>query len=517
MQRPQHNPVSRRLPARIAIGGIWHETNTFSPVPTDLAAFRDRSLLTGDAILAQGAGTAGVFGGVLAAAAEAGADLVPTLFAAAMPGGLVTAEAHQTLRSRLLDRLRAPNRGPWPLSAVVLALHGAMVAADEPDVEGALLRDVRRLVGQDVPIVAVLDFHANLSTRMVEHADLILGYATYPHIDTFEKGRRAVELALDIRAGRVRPESALRQLPLLLPLAAGRTDGATPMREILDLAAGFEREAGVASVTVTGGFPYADVARAGLGVVVTADGDKSLAADIADRMSSVIWNRRDQFTTSDTSPADAVREAIALGTDDASAGPIVLADTADNPGAGAPGDATLVLRELLDRGVDGAVVATIADPATVAEIGDAAVGSTVSAAVGGKTHPAGGAPVERDWTVRWRGDGVYVNSGPIGTGGVTRLGRTVTLAADGVDVIVCERRTQVLDPAIFAAVGIDPATRRLLAIKSSVHYRAAFVHLAAGIVEAGGPGLSGPDLTALNYTAIRRPMAPLDHAGFDRA
>ena len=182
MARHQNPRVARRLPTRIALGGIWHETNTFSPIATDLAAFRDRSLLTGDAILAQGAGTAGVLGGVLAATAEHGADLIPTLFAAAMPGGIVTREAHQALRARLLERLSPARLGPWPLAGVILVLHGAMVAEDEPDVEGALLRDVRASIGPRVPLVAILDFHANISVAMAANADILLGYATYPHL-----------------------------------------------------------------------------------------------------------------------------------------------------------------------------------------------------------------------------------------------------------------------------------------------------------------------------------------------
>ncbi len=513
MQRSQRPSTPRRLPPRIAIGGIWHETNTFSPVPTGLAAFRDRSLLTGDAILAQGAGTAGVLGGVLAAAATAGADLVPTLFAAAMPGGLVTAEAHQTLRSQLLDRLRSPYRGPWPLSAVVLLLHGAMVAADESDVEGALLRDVRRTVGPTVPIVAVLDFHANLSPLMVAHADVILGYATYPHVDTFEKGRRAVELAVDVRNGRLRPKTVLRQVPLLVPLTAGRTDGPTPMRAVRDLAAEAERHERVTGAMVAGGFPYADVDRAGVGILVTADGDRNLAANHADRLAAAVWNMREQFLAPDISPARAVAEAMRLTGAGAGTGPVVIADTADNPGAGAPGDATVLLRELLDRGVADAVVATIADPAVIRAVADAPVGATMSLGVGGRTHAAGGAPVVRDWTVGWCGDGVFVNSGPIGTGGVTRLGRTAVLRSGGVEAIVCERRIQVLDPALFPAVGIEPAARSILAIKSSVHYRAAFAGLASVLIEAGGPGLSCPDLASFPYTAVRRPIAPLDRIG----
>ena len=374
--------ASRLLPPRIALGGIWHETNTFSPVQTGLAAFRERTLLTGEAILAQGAGTAGVLGGVLAAAADAGADLVPTLFAAAMPGGLVTAEAHQSLRTRLLDRLRAPARGPWPLSAVILLLHGAMVSADEPDAEGALLADVRRIVGPAIPIVAVLDFHANVSPAMVENADIILAYATYPHIDTFEKGRRAVELAMEIRDGRLRPAWALRQVPLLLPLPAGRTDGPTTMRAVLDLAESFEREGRAAAVTVTGGFPYADVARAGLAVTVATNADPGGAAEIADQIASQIWAWRDRFQVNDLSPADAVTGAR-LEVDAGRSGPVVIADTADNPGAGAPGNATTLLRELIHQGVERAAVATIADSAAVSAVERTPVGTEQTVRLGG--------------------------------------------------------------------------------------------------------------------------------------
>lgn len=504
---------SRLLPPRIAIGGIWHETNTFSPVQTDLAAFRERSLLTGEAILAQSAGTAGVLGGVLAAAADAGADLVPTLFAAAMPGGLVTAAAHQSLRTRLLERLQAPSRGPWPLSAVILLLHGAMVAEDEPDAEGALLADVRRLVGPSTPIVAVLDFHANVSPAMVANTDILLAYATYPHIDTFAKGRCAVELALAIRDGRLRPERALRQIPLLLPLPAGRTDGPTAMRAVLDLAESYERAGHAAAVTVTGGFPYADVARAGLAVTVTTNADPGRATEIAAALAGKIWSWRDRFQADDIAPADAVAHARRDIATSGRSGPVVIADTADNPGAGAPGDATVLLRELIGQGVERAAVATIADPEAVKAVEQAPVGAERTIPLGASAQLGPAEPFERTWTIRWIGDGVFVNSGPIGTGGVTRLGRTAVLRSGGVDVIVCERRVQVLDSAIFPAVGIDPAAASVLAIKSSVHYRAGFANLASSMIEAGGPGVSSGDLRILPYAAIRRPIMPLDPNG----
>ncbi len=332
-QRPTSiRPIrpSRLLPPRIALGGIWHETNTFSPVRTDLAAFRERSLLTGEAILAQGAGTAGVLGGVLAAAADAGADLVPTLFAAAMPGGLVTAEAHQSLRNRLLDRLRAPSRGPWPLSAVILLLHGAMVAEDEPDAEGALLADVRRIVGPATPIVTVLDFHANVSPAMVEHAEITLAYATYPHVDTFEKAAAPSNSPWIFAPVCLRPERALRQVPLLLPLPAGSNRWPDPDARRPRSRRTFEREGRAAAVTVTEGFPYADVVRAGLAVTVTTNGDPGGAAEIAAELAKQIWAWRDRFQVNDLSPADAVASAR-LNIDAGQPGPVVIADTAETP------------------------------------------------------------------------------------------------------------------------------------------------------------------------------------------
>ena len=200
---------------RVALGGISHETNTFNPAPTGLDAFRRRAYLVGDAVLRAGRGAPNALGGMVDAASERGVTLVPTAFAAAMPGGIVSADAFGHLRALLLGRLREANeRG---LDGVLLALHGAMVAEGADDAEGALLGDVRAVVGPDVPVVAVLDFHANVSPAMVAAADLLLDYATYPHLDTYQRGEAALRRLLDIRAGRLRPTVAFRALPLLTP------------------------------------------------------------------------------------------------------------------------------------------------------------------------------------------------------------------------------------------------------------------------------------------------------------
>ena len=498
---------SRRFSPRIGVGGISHETNTFSPVPTTLDAFRARAYLIGDAVVQQGRGTRNALGGIIDAATEAGATLVPTLFASAMPGGVVSREAFEHLRDRLLDRLRPPYVGPLPLSGVVLALHGAMVVEGEEDAEGVLLRDVRAAVGSDIPVVAVLDFHANVSPLMASAADLLLGYCTYPHVDTYERGQEAVEQVLALRKGRFRPATALRVVPLLAPLPAQRTTGPTPMGEVMRRAQDLRRQPGVMSVTVAGGFPYSDVPGAGLSVHVATDGDQALANQVADQVASSAWERRARFETRGLGPEEAIDRALELAVPGR---PVVLADVADNPGAGAAGDGTALLSHLLARGVTGAALGVIADAGTVAAAIAAGEGAIVRRGVGGQTDLRHGAPVEASWRVQAVSDGAFTNQGPMGRGGATRLGRTVVLEAGGVEVVVCERRVQALDPELFRAVGIDPTARRLLAVKSSVHFRAAFEPLAAAVLEVETPGLSSSDLHALPYQRVRRPIWPLD-------
>jgi microcystin degradation protein MlrC len=506
---PETRP--RRPAPRLALGGLAHETNTFNPVPTGLAAFRERALLQGEALLDQARGAPNALGGVVAATADAGFALLPTLFAAASPGGVVAAQAHRALRDALLDRLRTAACAPWPpggLAGVVLVLHGAMVAEDEPDVDGALARHVRAVVGPGTPVVAIVDSHANVPPRLVESTDAVLSYATYPHVDTVETGRRAVELLLDLRAGLIQPATALRRVPLLAPLPTQRTTGPTPLAELQALTAELMSRREVVDAAVCGGFPYADTARTGLSVRVTTDGAPALANELADRLAAAVWSRRERFRAE--LPGAEAAVALALARTPAGDGPVILAETADNPGAGAPGDGTRLLAALLDRRAEGAVLAPLADPAAVAAAVATGRGATVTLPLGGRGHPLGGPPVERAWRVRAISDGTFRNEGPLGAGRTTRLGRTVVLAADGVEVVVCERRVQALEPALLRLVGIEPTARRLLALKSSVHFRAAFEGLAATVIEVGGPGLSGPDLASFPYRHVRRPILPLD-------
>ncbi|MEA2513377.1 MAG: hypothetical protein QOJ59_2864 [Thermomicrobiales bacterium] len=502
----RHSSQNRRLAPRLAIGGLAHETNSFSPVATTLDAFRRRSYLTGESIVRQSRVGRSVLGGVVDAAEAAGATLLPTLFASAPPSGIVCRDAFDALRCGLLDRLRAHRRGPWPLDGIVLALHGAMVAEGEDDAEGALLADVRELAGPDVPLAVVVDSHANVSAAMVDACDILLSYDTYPHLDPYERGQEAVARCLDIRRRRIRPVSTLRRLPLLAPLPAQRTDAATPMAEVMTLVHRLEAEPGVVAIAVAGGFPHADTGRTGVSVTVTTDGDLRQAGEMANTVAAAIWDRRNRLGPEGVSADEAIDRALVA----AVGRPVILADVADNPGAGAPGDGTWILTRMIERGVSDAVVGALPDPAAVAAAVTVGPGGRVRLALGGKVDPRGGPSLEVIAKVLHVGDGVFTNLGPMGQGGTTRMGRTATLGIDGIGVIVCERPVQASDPGLFHAAGIDPTARRIVVVKSGVHFRAAFAPIAGAIVEVEAGGLSSSDLAAFPYRRLRRPIAPLD-------
>ncbi|MDQ3549196.1 MAG: M81 family metallopeptidase [Chloroflexota bacterium] len=496
---------------RVAIGGISHETNTFSSIPTDMTQFQRRTLLRGDALLQASRGVGNVLGGMLDTASALGWQFVPLLFASATPSGKVRRGTFESLANELERGLSDAIRDR-PLDGVLLALHGAMVAEGIEDADGEVLRRVRRAVGPETPVVVVFDFHANLTPSIVAHADLVLGFETYPHIDTYACGCEAVRLLERLNRREFQPVHALCQLPMLVALPAQWIEPSTPMGELMRLALRLKQSPGIVNVVLAGGFPYSDIRDAGLSVVVTADGDQALAQRTADRIARLAWERREAFQPDLTSIADAIHVA---SSGSARPGPVVLADVADNPGAGGSGDGTAILEALLATGIESVALAVITDPGTVALADQLGPGNRGRFRLGGKIDRLHGPTLDVEARVRSVGAVAFTNRGPMGAGSRTRLGRTAVLevGAPGrpaVEVIVCEQRVQVLDPELFRAVGIAPEQRRVLVVKSSVHYRAAFEPLASTIVAVDGPGLSSPNLTTFRYRRVRRPIWPLD-------
>lgn len=495
---------ARITPITIAIGGISHETHAFSTTPTTLADFEQRALLSGAGLLTSARGTDGVLGGIVDSAGE-DIELIPTIFASAMPAGPVDHASWEQLVHRLLTRLRTAAIRVPGVDGVILALHGAMATTEERDPDGALVSAVREVVGDTVPIVVVLDSHGVPSNRLIENASALLGYRTYPHVDTHTTGAAALTACRTLVRGAFQPRTAVRRLPVLLPLTAQRTNGPTPMARLMRQMSALSRLPSVLQTNLFPGFPYHDVPHAGMTVTVTTDNDRDFAESLAARFSESAW----QFARTLTSSALDI-DVVSPPVLHASGRPTVFADVSDNPGAGAPGDNTAILARALEQGWPPGVVATICDPEAVDAAFAAGTGANVSIAVGGTMSSASGVPVHGRWEVLSCGEGVVRNAGPMGRGGTSRFGRTAALRMAGITVIVTSRRQQVLDPAIIEAHRIAPSSCRWIAVKSAVHLRAAFEPIAAEIIEVDAGGLSTERLESFAYHHVTRPIVPLD-------
>ncbi len=485
---------------RFFVAMFAHETNTFSTIVTDRRQFEARDLRYGGEILEAYAGTGTCLGGMIDTARSRGVTLVPSVATSASPAGRVSRDFYQHIEARILADLRGAGR----LDGVLLDLHGAMVPDDLDDGEGRLLARVRETIGPGVPIAVTLDFHANVTREMVEAATLLHGYKTYPHVDMADRGREATERLVDVAAGRTRPTVAFRQPALLPPIGAQQT-ARGPMRRLLALAEKMERDPAVVSVSVFAGFPLADIRDAGLSLYVVTDHEPALAERLVDELASTAWEHRGEFVHEGLSVPDAVAAALAT-----EGRPVVLADMADNTGGGAAGDTTELLRELIRVGARPSTVACIWDPEAAAACVRAGVGATVTLEVGGRIDPRHGAPLRVTGRVRTLSDGRFVHKGPMFRGLDGRLGPTAVLDVDGVKVILISLRWQTLDPEMLRFVGIDPLGERIIVVKSTIHYRAAFEPIAHRIIEVDAPGLSSSNLARFAFTRVRRPIFPLD-------
>ena len=484
---------------RIAVGCIGHETNTFSPVLTTIDNFKKGSYHRGDEIISAFRGTRTITGGFLDVAEQLNLQPVPLLWAFATPSGMVEHAAYQTLKTEFLTLLQ--NAGE--LDGVLLDLHGAMVTEELEDAEGDLIQAVRETVGETW-IVTTLDLHANITEKMAHYADVIIGFDTYPHVDCYERGFEAGQLLFGMNRGNVQPTMAYRQLPLLTAPPAQCTMK-SPMTEVINALHALETERGVVTATLSMGFPFADITDAGISVLVTTNGDMALAETHADRFAAHIWEMRDRFTFNLHSVEAAIE--IANQTD---GNPIVLADGADNPGGGGPCDGTTILRKFIEADVQDAVIAVIADPESVDQAVKAGVGNRVQLNVGGKTDTQHGAPVVLTGSVKTLSDGRFILKGPMGRGTAGNMGRTAVVQIGGIEIILTERRIQPYDAQVLRSVGIEPKARKLIALKSAVHFRADYTPIAHQILDVDTPGVHSPNLFNYDYQKLRRPIYPLD-------
>jgi microcystin degradation protein MlrC len=487
---------------RVAIGAVWHETLSFAHTRTELSDFERFQFSEGADVIARNRGVANEVGGFLSAADELPMEVVPLLFAGALPSPTVSAKAWSHIVTRFLDRLRAA----MPLDGVLLALHGAMSCEEAVDPEAELLQEVRRVVGEATPLVVTLDLHANVSEETFRSVTVLIAYDTYPHVDIFDRGVEAAHVLGSLLA-KQRVSGAFRKLPLLTtPLEQSTEDG--PLRRVMAHVQELERDKRVVAISVCPGYPYSDVARLGATVTAYTRGDQALADSLASEVANHLWSLRADFPVPAVPVQQAVADAIA-----SSEFPVILVDAADNIGGGTPGDGTCILAELLAQKAQGAVV-TIADREAVAQCFEARPGDIVRLLVGGRYDRNHGDPVRLEGKLRLLSDGVYCHAGSYMTGLRVEMGRTAVVASGGVDVVIMERKAMPFDAEQLRCVGISPQRQRIIAVKSAIAWKAAYGDMAKKVSAVDTPGLCSSNLSLFTYTNRPRPMWPLEPASY---
>jgi microcystin degradation protein MlrC len=482
---------------RLFTASMGTESNTFSPMFTSLDDYREAVFLGPGEHPADGPRqcTAQLVVG-REYAAQGAFDLLEGSCFFASPGGTTNKRDYEYMRDRILDELRAA----MPVEAVVLGLHGAMVADGYDDVEGDLLDAVRTIIGPDVVLGVELDPHCHLTLRRVRQADAIVMYKEYPHTDTVEAARELFEIVLKTLAGKVKPVMSVFDCKQLGSFPTTHPE----MRALVDHIKTLENREGVLSISVGHSYPYGDVPELGARILVVADGDKAAADAMAERVGKEFMKLRGRTTPSFLDIDAGLDKALAMA-----GGPIVITDAADNAGGGAPADNTSILRRMIERGITDAALAPLWDPMAVRHCFSAGVGAVFQLRVGGKTGGMSSTPIDAKVEVLALMRNAWQTYGPART----EIGDAAAIRIGGIDVVINANRTQALGPELFTLLGIDPTQKKLLVLKSSNHFMAGYGKLIAGVVHIHSDGLlTRDDYRKIPYARVQRPIWPLDEA-----
>jgi microcystin degradation protein MlrC len=479
---------------RLFAASLATETNTFSAIPTSLQSYKEGLYLRpGEHPQTPSLCTAPLWVARGLAVAE-GFELVEGSCFWAEPAGRTARVAYEQMRDEILGQLERA----LPVDGVVLGLHGAMVAHGYDDCEGDLLGRVRRLVGPKTVIGVELDPHCHMTKERVAHADIIVTFKEFPHTDFVERGEEVVRLTLRAVKGEIRPVRSLADCRMI----ASFPTTIQPMRGFVDRIKELEGKDGVLSVSVAHGFPYADVPEVGARILVVTDDRKAEGDRLALTLAEELFGFRGRTMPPYLTPDQAIDRSMA------GSGTTVLADPADNPGGGAPADSTIVLRRLIERGVEPAALGPLWDPMAVRFCFDAGEGTRFALRFGGKVAPQSGAPVDAEVTVTRLVEDAQQTFGaakvPLGPAAAVRIGDL------DLDLVLITNRTQALGTDLFTGMGIDLATKRLVVVKSTNHFHAAFAKIASEVLYTDSGGPIPRDHRKIPFTKARRPIWPLD-------
>jgi microcystin degradation protein MlrC len=483
---------------RVVTGAISHETSTFTTVPTTWESYRERfGYLHGAEIVERFRQTNTPTGGFIEGAEAHGFGLIPTVFAEPHPSGPTPRAIFDTILNELLQGIEAAG----PIDGVLLELHGSMVAEGIDDGEGHILTAVREFVGPEVPIVGQLDIHSNVSKRMVEMADVLIGRETYPEIDMAARGRECADVLVRIHREGLRPTMALHQIPMIWGM--NQVTAHPPMSEAIAELHRVEARPGVVCGSIATCYPLADVPDMGSSVYIVTDNDQNLAQACADELGAWIFARRADWHVPMPTTREALGRAHAAGRF-----PVIFADRNDNTGGGSPGDSTGILQTFLDAGLEDACVLYIVDPEAIARCEAAGLGAALTLDIGGKSSPLQGRPCRMTVEVVALSDGRFRYDGPMYAGLEGSMGPSAHIRHGGVHVLLVSRREQPFDTAFARTLGLDPRRMRYIGVKSAAHFRAGFEAWAGAIYVVSEPSVHDPATAKIAFHRLGRKLYP---------
>lgn len=490
---------------RTGVGHFWHESNGFSPVrtePEDFDAYQD-GVLTGDSILQRGERQDEVAGFVDVLGRDNRVGVVPLVCAGALPSGLLSDRAAAYLERSLRESLQQAG----DLDGICFALHGAMSAVSIPDLDGYMLGILRERIGPDVPIVVALDCHAVVTQQMVDLADALIAYRTHPHTDRVATGARAAQILLDMLDGRIKPVMCHQKVPLIFPPPDGGThEGA--LKELFDVVKAWDGREGVVAGSLCPSFAWQDMAEQGCSVLAVTDNDKELGDRLVQELATELWSARTRLhPVPMVGPADALRQAAAVA-----GGPVIITDSADTVGGGAPGDNAVILEAALKgrKAIDGLILVHVPDAPAAAAIRGAGVGETVRVDVGGKRDTRFCRPHPVTAQVLAVAQGPIHDDFGAGTDSLAQTGTIICLGIDNVRLVLSERVIHGPQPSLFRKVGIEPFDAKVVILKTGVGFKPTYGHVARAVIRADCPGVESYHLENYTFERVPRPMYPLD-------
>jgi len=487
---------------RIGIAYFIQETNSFSPISTRLEDFR---ISTGSSVLERWKGTNTEAGAFIDFLSDSRIEAVPLFAGWAITQGPIEGNEFALLKTQIAKELEQAGR----LDGLLLALHGAMCAEGTDDCEGAILELIRERVQPGLPIVLTLDLHANITGRIVQYANAVVGYKTYPHVDFYSCGWTGAGLLGRTVRGEITPVTAMVKIPMIVPAENMQTT-AGPMADVLAVGESARRaHPEILDVSTFGVQPWLDIEEMGCATLTVTNHNRPLGDQCCRRMADKFWQERIRFEITLLSPAQAIQVALAT-----EGKPVVLSESSDSPTAGSPGDSAEMLEALLEHAPGTSAAIWVRDPAAVQCSWGLAPGTPVELPIGAGFDKINRRPVSIRGIVRSSSDGQFVPRGTVYKGMRFEMGRTTVLDVGAISLLVSENAVPVVNPELYRSQGVEPMEKKIVIVKSPTNFRAEYATLAVKMILVDTPGVSSPNLRNVPYRRVSRPIYPLDELEF---